>query len=92
MRDADDCAPPNPTAWRRLGAVVDLLLDGTRLSWSAPGPAGAAAPVYDVLRTEDPSSSASAAWFGESGTGRTGIDEDVPTALIAPVVRVPSCP
>ena len=91
VRDADDCAPANGTAWEPPGAIGDLLLDHrnpTRLSWNAPMEPGAHAPSFDVLRSADPSNFTAATCVESGGSNSIAEDAATPAGLFAYVVRV----
>jgi len=91
VKDASDCAPGNGSAWELPGGLNDLLLDGavpTRLSWSAPKSAGAAVPVYDVLRSPSPADFTASTCLEAGGTDRIASDAQIPSTLYAYLVRV----
>ena len=91
VRDADDCAPANASAWQPPGSLGDLLLDGaltTRLSWSAPETPGAHAPTFDVLRSADPADFTAATCVESGGSDHIALDATTPVALLSFLVRV----
>jgi hypothetical protein len=91
VRDAEDCAPTNGSAWELPGAIDDLLLDGastTRLSWTTPKRTGASVPVFDVLRSGDAADFSAAACVEAGGTDSVASEVAPPAPLLAYLVRV----
>jgi len=86
-----DCVPVDGSAWSAPDAVSTLRFDGPSddaLAWNAPANAGAATPVYDVVRTIGPDEFASAACLATKTTANSASDPDVPAGAFYYLVRV----
>ena len=76
-----DCDDTRSDIWATPGEVPDLVLENaSALSWSAPPEPGGDAPVYDTLRSSDPSDFqiGAACVEPDDGTDLTATDTDEP--------------
>ncbi len=89
--DNADCAPGDNQVWAVPGAITDLELSGglaTVFVWSEPGIPGCTSPLYDLLRSTNPSDFGSADCLESNETDLTAGDLTSPSPAFYYCVRV----
>lgn len=90
--NSSDCRPFDSTVWSSpLNAIPDLMLNGsgtTNLTWSKPPNVGCTSPIYDVLRSTDPSDFSTATCIESNGTDLNATDTEIPSNIYYYLIRV----
>jgi hypothetical protein len=92
VANPDDCNDGDGSIWSTPGEVIALGFDGPAvLSWSPPVEAGGTSPLYDVVRSDDPTdfvTSASCISIDDPSTSTTDTDDPLsPGAVFHYLVR-----
>ena len=89
VANPDDCNDGDGSIWSTPGEVIALGFDGpAAFSWSPPVEAGGTSPLYDVVRSDDPTdfvTSASCISIDDPSTSAT--DTDDPLSIFHYLVR-----
>ena len=89
--DSSDCNPTDGTVWNIPTEVVQLELAGigpTSLTWNPPTTPGCMVPLYDVVRSTNPSDFSGATCVEADGSDTTASDPDIPADTFYYLIRV----
>jgi len=87
----EDCAPGNIDVWAPPSVVLNLIITKAatnNITWDAPQIPGCVTPVYDVLRSENPSDFTTATCITSDITNRTATDTTQPSPSFYYLIRV----
>ena len=88
--DGSDCDDTNGVVWGTPTATQDLLFtDQVTLSWSPPLEPGGAIPLYDLLRSSDPSDFGAAATCAQTNSPSTTSTDTAIPALSSAFIYLP---